>query len=89
MKSPRSWIGKTGGRLLALGLVTYFISKVIIAIGKLQHEQTGTSLSTKYEEDRLFPSISICFVPKSGHYKYNGTKVEIGLNLTKQVTYFK
>ena len=87
MKSHCSWVGKAGGRLLVLGLVTYFISKVIDAVGKLQREQTGTSLSTKYEENRLFPSISICFEPKSGRFKYNGTEVEIELNLTKQVTY--
>ena len=91
MKSHCSWIGKTGGRLLVLGLIAYFISKVIISAQKLQHVQIGTSKTTKYEDDRLFPSISICFVPTgpAGNYKYNGTELEIGLNITKQVTYLQ
>ena len=82
-KRPWYWIGKTGGRLLVLGLVTYFISKVVTAVGKLQQQKTAISHTTKYEESRFFPSISICFRNKKENYQYNGTEVEFGLNITR------
>ena len=80
-----SWIGKIGGKLLVLALVTYFVSKILIAAGKLEHEKIGISQTSKYEESLLFPSISICFRLMRGVYKYNGTEVESGFNITKQV----
>ena len=82
---PSAWgsISKTAGRLVALALVSYFMSKVIIAAGKLQYEKTAVSTIIKFEESRLMPSISICFRNKKGHYQYNGSEVEVGLNLTK------
>ena len=86
-KPPWYWIGKTGGRLLVLVLVTYFISKVVTAVVKLQQEKTALSLTTKYEESRFFPSISICFRNKNENYQYNGTEVEFGLNITKYASF--
>ena len=80
---PWASISKAVGRLVALGLVAYFVSKVIIAVDKLQHEKTAVSTTTHYEESRLMPSFSICFRNKKEHYQYNGTEVELGLNITK------
>lgn len=76
-------ISRAAGRLVALGLVIYFLSQVVTAVRKLQNEQTGVSVTTHYEHSRLMPSISICFRNKKEHYQYNGTEVEQGLNITK------
>ena len=81
-------ISKAAGRLVALGLVAYFVSKVIHAVGKLQHEKTAVSITTHYEESRLMPSFSVCFRNRKEHYQYNGTEVEMGLNVTRQVLCF-
>lgn len=84
---PLVSISKAVGRLIALGLVAYFVSKVIIAVGKLQHEKTGVSVTTHLEQSRLMPSFSICFRNNKEHYQYNGTEVEMGLNTTRQMSY--
>ena len=106
---PWGFISKAVGRLVALGLVAFFVSKVIIAVGKLQNEKTGLSVTSHFERSRLMPSISICFRKKIWHYEYpncqchynattmsykchyprcqeNGTGVELGLNVSRQVT---
>ena len=80
---PCVFMSKALGRLVALGLVAYFVSKVIIAVEKLQHEKTAVSMTTHYEESRLMPSFSIGFRNRKKHYQYNGTEVELGLNITK------
>ena len=67
---PWALISKAIGRLLALGLFIFFVSKVIIAVGKLQNEKTAVSMTTHYEESRLMPSFSICFRNKKTHYPY-------------------
>ena len=50
-----------------------------------QDKKTAVSITTHYEESRLMPSFSLCFRNKKEHYQYNGTGVEIGLNVTRQV----
>ena len=77
-------IFKAIGRLVALGLVAYFVSKVFAAVEKLQNEKTATSTSTLFEEHRLMPSFSICFRNKREYYQYNGTEVDQGLNKSRQ-----
>ena len=85
--APKS---KFVGRLVALGLAAYFVSKVFVAVDKLQDGKTATSMSTLFEEHRLMPSFSICFRKKRWHYQYklgvkvNGTEVEQGLNKSRQ-----
>ena len=34
------------------------------------------------------PSFSVCFRNTKEHYQYNGTEVEIGLNITRQKQFF-
>ena len=58
---------KNGGRLLALGLLTFFLVQVIFSANKLRDEKTAVSTTKQYDESRLMPSISFCF-----HYKKKG-----------------
>ena len=69
--------------LLGLFLIGLFISEVVIAFGKWKQDKTSISTSTYYDEYRLMPSFSICFRTNMEHYGYNGTEVELGLNITK------
>ena len=85
LKPPWASVSKAVGRLVALALLAFFVSKVIIAVDKLQHEKIAISTSTHFEHSRLMPSISVCFRNKKEHYQYNGTEVELGLNITKCV----
>ena len=55
---------KRVGRLLAIGLVAFFIAQVIISVNKLRDKKTAVSATTEYEEKRLMPSISVCFAMK-------------------------
>ena len=54
-------VTEKGGRLLALGLVTFLIVEVIISANKLRGGKMSVSATTGYEEKRLMPSISVCF----------------------------
>ena len=76
---------KAVGRLVALGLVTYFLSRVFVAVGKLQNAKMGLSVTKHFEKSRLMPSFSICFRNKKEHYGYNGSEVELGLNISRNV----
>ena len=58
-------ITKNSVRLVGMGLLIYFISKIVIAVNKLQDKKVATAQTRKYEHVRLFPSISICFRRKS------------------------
>ena len=53
-----------GGRLLLLGLLTFFLVEVIFSANKLREEKTAVSTTTHYDQSRLMPSISFCFLYK-------------------------
>ena len=55
---------KMVGRLLAIGLMAFFIAQVIISVNKLRAKKTAVSATTEYEKNRLMPSISVCFPMK-------------------------
>ena len=77
---------KAAGRLVALSLFAYFLSRVIIAVGKVRGEKTGVSVTTYFENSRLMPSISVCFRKRTNYeYKYwdNATEVELALNSSR------
>ena len=52
---------ESGGRILALGLMVFFIVQVIRSTNKLRANIVAVSTTTEYEEKRLMPSISVCF----------------------------
>ena len=56
-----------GGRILALGLLAFFLVQVIFSAKKLRDEKTAVSTTKQYDERRIMPSISFCF-----HYKKKG-----------------
>ena len=62
--SHMAWIAKNSVRLIGLGLLIYFIMKISIAVNKLQDKKVATATTRRYEHNRLFPSISICFRKK-------------------------
>ena len=68
-------------RLIGLGLLIYFIMKLVIAVNKLQDEKVATATTRKYEHERLFPSIDICFRRKSNF----SDNPDHALNISKQV----
>ena len=76
-------ISKIGGRILSLGLFCYLISEITRSALKYHEGRTAVSTTTRYEEVRFLPSISICFRNMFENYDYNGTDVELGLNVTK------
>ena len=79
-----------GGKLLALGLVTFLIVEVIISANKLSEGKMSVSTTTGYEEKRLMPSISVCFEYKGFQ---NGTSlratVQSTLNDARQVDIYQ
>ena len=81
-QSDMGGIAKYSVGLIALGLLIYFITKVVIAIDKLQDEKVTAVSTRKYEHERLFPSISICF--RKTHYS-NLSDHELVLNISRQV----
>ena len=76
---------KVVGRLVAMGLIIYFLSRVFMAVGKLQNAKMGLSVTKHFEKRRLMPSFSICFRNKKNNYGYNGSEVEVGLNISRNV----
>ena len=70
-------------RLIGLGLLIFLVTKVFIAVNKLQDEKVATITTRKYENERLFPSMSICFRRKlNGNLSDNP---DHALNLSRQV----
>ena len=55
---------KHGGRLLALGLLTFFLVQVIFSANKLRDEKTAVSTTKQYDQSRFMPSFSFCFYYK-------------------------
>ena len=82
-ESPGHGIVRAVGRCLAVALISFFIWQVVIAAGKLSDKKTAVSVTTYYKESRLMPSVSVCFRNKKANYQYNGTEVELGLNITR------
>ena len=82
-EAPAQGIVKSVGRLLAVALISFFVWQVVIAAGKLSDKKTAVSVTTYYKESRLMPSVSVCFRNKKENYQYNGTEVELGLNITR------
>ena len=78
---------KAVGRLVALGLLVYFLSRVFMAVGKLQNAKMGLSVTKHFEKSRLMPSFSICFRNKKEHYGYDRSDVELGLNISRNITF--
>ena len=79
-------ITQTGGRLLALGLSAFLIYQIIMSVKKLQSDRTAVSVRKYYEDIRLMPSVSICFLKKRVKYPFeenNSTLAELELNLTR------
>ena len=79
-------ITQTGGRILALGLFAFLMYEVIISVKKLQSERTAKSAKKYYDNNRLMPSISICFKKKREQTPFdenNSTMAELELNLTR------
>lgn len=54
----------------------------------MQDKKTAVSVTTHYEDSRLMPSFSVCFRNKKENYQYNGTEVDMGLKVTRQMPYF-
>ena len=52
---------KNSERLVGLGLLIFLVTRVFVAVNKLQDEKVATITTKKYEYRRLFPSLSICF----------------------------
>ena len=79
---------ETGGRLLALGLITFFLIQVIFSANKLREEKTAVSVTTQYDQKRVMPSISVCFYYKKAEdYKGHDAEelLQTTLNETRQV----
>ena len=60
-RSTMVGIAKDSVRLIGMGLFIYLIFKIVVAVNKLQDEKVATLTTRKYENSRLFPSMSICF----------------------------
>ena len=76
-------IAKNSVRLVGFGLLIYLVTKIVIALSKLQDEKIATVTTKKYENERLFPSMSICFRRKiNGNLSDNP---DHGLNISRQV----
>ena len=71
-----------GGRILALGLLAFFLVQVIFSANKLKEEKIAVSTTTRYDKSRLMPSIAVCF-----HYKKiplvstNGSRIVVEATL--------
>ena len=76
---------ETSVRLIGLGLSIILITKIYIAVYKLLDEKVAIVTTQKYENLRLFPSMSICF-----SRKFNGNSSENPdhtLNISRQVQF--
>ena len=87
--SKMNSISKMGGRVLSIGLFCYLIAEITFSAVKFHDGRTAVSTTKHYEESRLMPSISLCFRNKFVNYGYNGSGVELGLNVTKWVKHAK
>ena len=75
-------------RLLAIGLVAFFIAQVIISVNKLRDKKTAVAIATEYGDRRLMPSISVCFLSKKSESSAGRELIEVvqkTLNDTRQV----
>ena len=68
-----------GGRLLALGLLTFFLVQFIFSANKLREEKTAVSTTKQYDQSRLMPSISFCF-------DYKKVPISTGLETSAEAT---
>lgn len=76
-------IAKNSVRLVGFGLFIYLVTKILIAVSKLQDEKIAIVTTKKYEQERLFPSMSICFKRKIiGNLSDNS---DHALNISRQV----
>ena len=60
-----------GGRVLAFGLAVVFIIEITISANKLRDKIVAMSTTTEHEDNRLMPSISVCFRFKKSQYQGN------------------
>ena len=72
---------ESGGRILALGLMVFFIVQVIRSTNKLRANIVAVSTTTEYEEKRLMPSISVCF-PFMKSEESAGSELEVVVQKT-------
>ena len=82
---------KMVGRLLAIGLMAFFIAQVIISVNKLRAKKTAVSATTEYEKNRLMPSISVCFPMKKSEDTAGSELLEVvqkTLNDSRPGNYF-
>ena len=78
-------IAKDSVRLIGMGLFIYLIFKIVVAVNKLQEEKVATVTTRKYENRRLFPSLSLCFKRKiKGNLSNNP---DHALNISRQVQF--
>ena len=74
---------KNSVQLVGVGLFIYLVFKLVVAVNKLQDEKVATLTTRKYENSRLFPSMSICFRRKiNGNLSDNPGHA---LNISRQV----
>ena len=76
-------IAKSSVRLVGFGLWIYLVTKIVIAVSKLQDEKIATVTTKKYEQERLLPSISICFLRKSN--SSSSDNPDHALNISRKV----
>ena len=55
---------ENGGRVLLLGLLSFFLVEVIFSANKLGEKKTAVSTTRQYDQSRLMPSVSFCFFYK-------------------------
>ena len=76
-------IAKHSVRLIGIGLFSYLVYEIVYAVIKLQDGKVATVTTRKYENRRLFPSMSICFRRKiNGNLSDNP---DYALNISRQV----
>ena len=66
-----SSIAERGGKLLAICLTVFLVAQVFMSANKLMDKKTSISTTTEYEDERLMPSISVCFPYPKSEYQGN------------------
>jgi hypothetical protein len=57
-----AFISKLSKKLILLGLIGFFVTKTTTSIFKLMDEEVGTLFKSKYSNQILYPSMTVCKV---------------------------